>query len=54
MVPALDGTTPAWTENGRPVPFTSFFGDPSPPDIKDARIPVERFKGALFLVCGEE
>jgi dienelactone hydrolase len=43
---------PAWTFEGRPVPYTREFNDPSPHDNPDAVIPDEQIRGPLFLVCG--
>jgi dienelactone hydrolase len=49
-----DVTKPAWTLQGAPIPFaTTRYGyqDPVPPA---AFIPVERIRGPIFLVCGED
>jgi dienelactone hydrolase len=43
---------PAWTFEGRPVPYTRQFNDPSPNDNPEAVIPDEQIRGPLFLVCG--
>jgi dienelactone hydrolase len=43
---------PAWIFHGRPVPFTSQFGNPYPTDHPAAVIPVQRIRGPLFLGCG--
>jgi dienelactone hydrolase len=43
---------PAWTFEGRPVPYTSEFNNPSPADNPDAVIPDEEIHGPLFAVCG--
>lgn len=43
---------PAWTFEGRPVPYTRVFNDPSPADNPDAIIPDEQIHGPVFLVCG--
>jgi dienelactone hydrolase len=43
----------AWTLNGRPVPFTKQFGNPSPKDDPAAVIPDQQINGPVFLDCGE-
>jgi dienelactone hydrolase len=48
--PACDG--PAWTLNGRPLPYTHQFDAVSPTDDPNAIIPVERIQGPIFLDCG--
>ena len=47
-----DCSLPAWTVQGRPVPYTTQFSNPYPTDNPDAAIPVERIQGPIFLVCG--
>ena len=42
---------PAWTLDGKPVPYTRQFNDPHPTDDPDAVIPVERIQGPIFLGC---
>jgi dienelactone hydrolase len=42
---------PAWTFQGKPVPYTRQFNDPHPTDDPDAVIPVERIQGPIFLDC---
>jgi dienelactone hydrolase len=43
---------PAWTFEGRPVPYTREFNNPYPADNPDAVIPDEQIHGPVFLVCG--
>jgi hypothetical protein len=43
---------PAWTLNGRPLPFTRQFDDPEPTDNPAAVIPVGRIVGPILLDCG--
>jgi dienelactone hydrolase len=43
---------PAWTFMGQPIPYSSLFG-PNPIDNPDARIRVEKIRGAILLVCGK-
>src|SRR5581483_1134536 len=52
----LAGTPPvcsgyAWTFGGRPVPYTTQFGNPAPTDNPNAIIPVERIRVPIFLDC---
>lgn len=49
-----DGSRPAWTLHGQPVPHVSAaeYEDPSPADDPAAIIPVERIRGPVFLLCG--
>jgi dienelactone hydrolase len=49
-LPSCSG--PAWTFEGRPVPYTREFNNPYPGDDPDAVIPDEQIQGPLFLVCG--
>jgi dienelactone hydrolase len=42
---------PAWTFQGKPVPYTRQFNEPHPTDDPDAVIPVERIQGPIFLDC---
>jgi dienelactone hydrolase len=44
-------TGPAWTFDGKPVPYTRQFDEPYPTDDPDAVIPVERIQGPIFLDC---
>ncbi len=43
---------PAWTLDGRPIPYTSMYDDPHPTDQPLAVIPVERISGPILLNCG--
>ena len=43
---------PAWTFEGKPVPYTSQFDDPHPTDDPAAVIPVAKIQGPVFLDCG--
>jgi dienelactone hydrolase len=43
---------PAWTLDGKPLPYTRQFNQPHPTDNPQAVIPVERIKGPIFLNCG--
>jgi dienelactone hydrolase len=52
-VPSSVVNGPAWTLNGRPVPFTIQFANPSPADDPRAVIPVERIRGPVFASCAE-
>jgi dienelactone hydrolase len=45
-------TGPAWTLDGKPLPYTKQFDDPAPTDDPAAVIPVERIRGPIFLDCG--
>ena len=45
-------TGPAWTFQGKAVPFTRQFDDPHPSDDPAAVIPVAKIKGPVFLDCG--
>ncbi len=47
-----DQTDPAWTFEGRAVPYTRQLDQPHPTDNPDAVIPVERIHGPVFLACG--
>lgn len=47
--PGCDG--PAWTLNGKPVPYTRQPNNPTPSDDPAAVIPVERIHGPVFLDC---
>jgi dienelactone hydrolase len=42
---------PAWTLNGKPLPYTTEFDNPHPTDAPAAVIPVEKIHGPVFLVC---
>jgi dienelactone hydrolase len=44
---------PAWMLNGRPVPYTSQFDDPSPIN-RAAVIPDQRINGPIFLDCAQD
>jgi dienelactone hydrolase len=44
---------PAWTIDGKPVPYTTEFGSAQPDDDPRAVIPVERIKAPIMLVCAE-
>ena len=46
-----DCNGPAWTLDGRPLPYTFQFDNPHPDDAA-AVIPVERIHGPVFLDCG--
>ncbi|MHB1526926.1 MAG: acyl-CoA thioesterase/bile acid-CoA:amino acid N-acyltransferase family protein [Candidatus Dormibacteria bacterium] len=43
---------PAWTLDGKPLPYTTQFDDPYPTDNSAAVIPVEQIHGPIFLDCG--
>jgi dienelactone hydrolase len=43
---------PAWTLNGKPLPYTHEFDNPKPTDVPAAVIPVERIRGPVLLACG--
>jgi dienelactone hydrolase len=43
---------PAWTFQGKAVPYTVQFDDPHPTDDPAAVIPVDRIRGPVFLDCG--
>ena len=43
---------PAWTFQGKAVPYTIQFDDPHPTDDPAAVIPVARIRGPVFLDCG--
>jgi dienelactone hydrolase len=45
---------PAWTFDGKPVPWTDQFDNPAPTDNPAAVIPVERIHGPMFLDCAGE
>ena len=45
--------TAAWTLGGKPLPYTTDFGNPAPSDNPAAVIPDQRIDGPVFLVCGE-
>lgn len=45
-------TGPAWTLNGRPLPYTKEFDTPEPTDNPAAVIPVQEIRGPVFLDCG--
>jgi dienelactone hydrolase len=49
------GIGPAWTLHGRPIPYVNNTekNDPRPADDR-ARIPVERIRGPVFLLCGQD
>lgn len=48
-----DPTRPAWTRDGRPVPYKPVgAADPAPANTPDAIIPVERVRGPILTVCG--
>jgi dienelactone hydrolase len=52
-----DGSRPAWTLRGRPLPAVNpaDFGQPNPPPgDAQAVIPVERIRGPILLACGEQ
>ena len=49
-LPACNG--PAWTLNGRPLPYTTQINDPHPSDNPLAVIPVNRIRGPILLDCG--
>lgn len=42
---------PAWTLDGKPLPYTRQFDDPAPTDDPAAVIPVEQVQGPVFLDC---
>jgi dienelactone hydrolase len=46
-------TGPAWTLDGRALPYTSEFDNPSPTDDPAAVIPDQRIQGPVFLDCAE-
>jgi len=43
---------PAWTFQGKAVPYTKQFDDPHPTDDPAAVIPVTKIQGPVFLDCG--
>lgn len=43
---------PAWTLNGKPLPYTKEFNNPKPTDVPSAVIPVEHIHGRILLACG--
>ena len=45
-------TGPAWTLDGKPIPYTSQFDNPQPTGDPAAIIPVQRIRGPIFLDCG--
>ena len=45
---------PAWTLNGRPLPYTRQFDNPAPTDDPAAVIPVQRIRGPVLVACGGE
>lgn len=49
--PCPDCDYPAWTLDGRPLPYTRQFDAPAPADAA-AVIPAGRIDGPVFLVCG--
>jgi dienelactone hydrolase len=50
-----DGSKPAWTLHGRPLPYVDRSEDNNPRPADDrARIPVERIRGPVFLLCGQD
>lgn len=48
-----DCSGPAWTLDGRALPYTSQFDNPSPTDDPAAVIPDQRIQGPVFLDCAE-
>lgn len=50
--PDLGCTGPAWTFDGKPVPYTRQFNDPHPSDDPAAVIPVEQINGPVLVACG--
>ena len=45
-------TGPAWTFEGKPLPYTTQFDQPDPTDVPAAVIPVEEIHAPLLLACG--
>jgi pimeloyl-ACP methyl ester carboxylesterase len=45
---------PAFTLNGKPLPYTRQWGDADPTDTPAAVIAVERMKAPLLLACAED
>jgi len=45
---------PAFTLDGKPLPYTRQWDDPYPTDTPAAIIPVERIKSPLLLACAED
>ena len=57
VVPALDGVTPAWTQRGVPLRYVALSGgwaDPMSAEGRAAAIPVERIRGPVLLVGGDD
>ena len=58
IVPVVGGRSrcagPAWTLDGRAVPYTNDFGNPYPTDQPQAVIQVERIDGPILLDCGAD
>lgn len=52
LVPSDAATSPAWTLNGKPVPYTSEVNQPRPTDNPAALFPVAKIKGPVFMICG--
>jgi dienelactone hydrolase len=48
-----DCNGPAWTLDGRALPYTSEFDNPGPSDNPAAVIPDQRIQGPVFLDCAE-
>jgi dienelactone hydrolase len=48
------GNRPAWTFDGRPVPYSRTFSASHPIDDPAARIPVTSIRGPVFLDCGTQ
>lgn len=47
-------TGPAWTFEGKPVPFTNHINEVTPRDAPDAVLPVNDLKGPVLLACAED
>jgi dienelactone hydrolase len=45
---------PAWTLDGKPLPYTREFDNPHPSDNPAAVIPVQKIHGPVFLDCGTD
>jgi dienelactone hydrolase len=52
LCPYPECSGPAWTYQGKPVPYTSEPDNPHPTDDPAAVIAVARIKGPVFLDCG--
>jgi dienelactone hydrolase len=46
--------SPAWTFNGKPVPYSHTFSSSTPTEDPAADIPVQHIRGPVFLDCGTD